>query len=103
MLELSHEIDYAVWLFGIPKFLFCQNKKLSNLKIDVEDYSTIYFDYPKEKKIVQINLNMLQKNMSRSCTIIFEKKTLKIDFIRELFFELIGKNYKVIDFLGKIS
>lgn len=101
MLELSHEIDYAVWLFGIPKFLFCQNKKLSNLKIDVEDYSTIYFDYPKEKKIVQINLNMLQKNMSRSCTIIFEKKTLKIDFIRGTFFELIGKNYKVIDFLGK--
>ena len=101
MLELSHEIDYAIWLFGIPKFLFCQNKKLSNLKIDVEDYSAIHFDYPKEKKIVQINLNMLQKNTSRSCTIIFENKTLKIDFIKGTFFELLGKKSKVIDFLGR--
>ena len=59
MRELSHEIDYAIWLFGI-QYLFCKNKKLSKLKINVEDFSLIYFDYQK-KKIVQINLNMFQK------------------------------------------
>lgn len=101
MLELSHEIDYAIWLFGIPEYLFCKNKKLSKLKIDVEDFSSIYFDYPKEKKIVQINLNMFQRNSSRSCIIYFEKKTLKVDFIKGCLYELDNRNSKIIHSLGK--
>lgn len=100
MRELSHEIDYAIWLFGIPEYLFCKNKKLSKLKINVEDFSLIYFDYPKEKKIVQINLNMFQRNSSRSCIIHFEKKTLKIDFIKGCLYELNKGNSKIIHSLG---
>jgi len=101
MQELSHEIDYVVWLFGIPKYLFCKNEKLSNLKIDVEDFSSIYFDYPNKKKVVQINLNMFQRNSSRSCTIYFEKKTIKIDFIKGCLYELNNGKSKIIHSLGK--
>ena len=101
MYELSHEIDYATWLFGKPKYLFCCNQKLSKLKINVEDYSNIQFHYPKQKKIIQLNMNMFQKNESRTCTIIFEKKTIKIDFLKGQFFEISKNNSKVIYNLGK--
>ena len=45
LLELSHEIDYATWLFGNPISLFCSSRKLSNLDLDVEDYANLIFEY----------------------------------------------------------
>ena len=37
MLELSHEIDYVNWIFGEFKNLNIFSKKISDLKIDVDD------------------------------------------------------------------
>ena len=47
LLELSHEIDYATWLFGYPNKVFSVTKKISNFKTDVEDVASIIFEYPK--------------------------------------------------------
>ena len=39
MLDLSHEIDYLEWIFKkIKKIDLVKKRKLSNLKINVEDH-----------------------------------------------------------------
>src|SRR6218665_2133313 len=42
LLELSHEIDYATWLFGWPQSLQCSRARLSPLEIDVEDSAHVW-------------------------------------------------------------
>ncbi len=37
ILELSHELDLLVWLFGYPTGVFCRARQSGQLKIDVED------------------------------------------------------------------
>ena len=42
LLDLSHEIDYIEWIFKkIKRLDFVKIKKLSNLKINVEDHVLI--------------------------------------------------------------
>ena len=54
--ELSHEIDYARFLFGNLKNNYLVIKKLSRLKIKDDDYCNISF-LTKNNSIVNINLN----------------------------------------------
>jgi predicted dehydrogenase len=77
-LDLIHEIDYLVYLFGLPYNSNVLNKKVSKLNIDSVDYSNIILDY----KIfcAQITLNYFRKDYKRTLEIVFENKTLLIDF-----------------------
>jgi predicted dehydrogenase len=79
LLELSHEIDYATWLFGYPDKVFCVAKKISNFKTDVEDIASIIFEYP--KKIIQISLDMIQRVPKREIKIVCTKATIYVDLI----------------------
>jgi len=81
LLELSHEIDYATWIFGFPKKIFGITKKISNLKIDVEDVATLIFEYP--KKIIQISLDFLQQVPKMEIKIICERGTIYADLIKQ--------------------
>ena len=62
MTELSHELDYISWIFGKPTWVNAQNGKISNLEVNVEDYSKINFNdiapymYPRDKDAMQLNL-----------------------------------------------
>ena len=69
LLELSHEIDYCLWIFGNFSKLFCLTSKISNLKVDVEDNSQILF-FSKNKYTVNINLDFIRKDPIRKCHII---------------------------------
>jgi predicted dehydrogenase len=99
LLELSHEIDYAVNLFGYPKYVYCVKKKLSNLKIQTEDSVNIIFEYAKDDKIIEISLNMFEKFKSRSLKIIFENSTLELDLLKNSLFKK-QKKVKLIKDLG---
>ena len=81
LLELSHEIDYATWLFGYPNKVFGVTKKISDLKIDVEDVVSAIFEYP--KKIIQISLDMLQQVPKREMKIVCSKATIYADLINQ--------------------
>ncbi len=81
LLELSHEIDYATWLFGWPKSLQCSRAKLSNLEIDVEDSAHILMEYP--NKNVSVQLDFLQRTANMAVQIVAEKGTLYADLIKE--------------------
>ena len=53
LLDLSHELDYLQWIFGSITPKYVKNLKLSNLKIDTDDY---FFLYATNKKKTHFNL-----------------------------------------------
>ena len=68
LLDLSHEIDYAYWIFGKLKVLKSSKNKLSKLKINSEDNVDIYCETKNFAKI-KINLNYINKIKKRSIII----------------------------------
>lgn len=84
LLELSHEIDYTTWLFGLPDSLMCSADTLSDLEIDVEDSAHIVFEYRKGlKKNVMLQLDFLQRTAHMGLQIVGSKATLQADLIKE--------------------
>jgi len=79
ILELSHEIDYAIWLFGKIMKVKSISGKLSNLRIDTEDTSKILL-LNENKAIGSINLDFLTRNKKRFCHVVGSKGELILDF-----------------------
>lgn len=81
LLELSHDIDYLMWLFGDIIWVNGILEKNSELKINVEDtaYVTMGFKSKKDKNIISANLNMdfIRHDIARNCTVICAKGTLR--------------------------
>lgn len=78
--ELSHEIDYVIWLMGNPKSLMAFAGTLGTFDIDVEDYAEIILQFS-ENRIASINVNFLERYPTRSCKIIGETGTIRWDGI----------------------
>jgi hypothetical protein len=87
LLELSHEIDYILWLFGEPGKVMSKVTKLSNLEMDAEDYvsATLSFE---ENCVVRLNLDCFRRDKTRICIVRFENGTIKWD----------GLNYEISSF-----
>lgn len=81
--ELSHEIDYATWLFGLPDSLYSEIAKVSNLHIDVEDSAHILLNYDGPKRKVLIQLDFLQRVANMAVRIVGSEATLEADLIKE--------------------
>lgn len=81
LLELSHELDYASWLFGMPTSLQASCGKISDLEIDVEDSAHVLFEYPKKRVAIQIDF--LQRVARMGLQIIGSEATLEADLIKE--------------------
>ena len=96
LLELSHELDYLNWFFKITKLKYAYLKKISNLKINTEDFVTILGE-SKEIKLI-INLNYLSLNLERTIVIDGNGFSLKGDLINYSI-KILEKNKKrVINF-----
>ena len=67
LLTEIHEIDLAVWYFGMPKSVVCVGGTYSDVGMDVEDTVSLILDYIKFS--VQINLTFWQKHHERSFSI----------------------------------
>lgn len=81
LLELSHEIDYATWLFGWPQSLQCSRARLSTLEIDVEDSAHLLLEYASQR--ISLQLDFLQRTANMAVQIIGSKGTLVADLIKE--------------------
>jgi predicted dehydrogenase len=82
LLCFSHEIDYAQYLFGMPKKIVPINLMTGkNLKVDVETSVKFAIIY-KTKIPVIFNLDFLRKKPTRYCAIQFEKAYIKWDLIK---------------------
>ena len=85
LLELSHELDYVIWLFGNPHELFCTKARISDLEINVEDHAILILEYHKnvQRKNITIHLDFLQRIPNRSIQIVGTTGTLKANLLTE--------------------
>ena len=94
LLELSHELDYAQWLFGKIKIEHSKSKKISNLNIETDDFLNLVGRTDKVKSI-QITLNYFTRKQTRQIYIDGKNFSLQADLIERkvVFF---NKNKKKI-------
>jgi predicted dehydrogenase len=78
--DLSHEIDYALWLFGSWKRLSAVTGKFSRLEIDSEDTASILMA-TEQCQSVSIHLNYLDRPPHRSVIVNTEEHTIEVDLI----------------------
>ena len=99
--DLSHEIDYILWIFGDFKKVFSYYKKLSNLKINTQD--SFYCISHKNKKIIKISLDYFSRFQSRKIIIKSNDFELIADLLKNKI-NLKHKNNKIetINFKDKI-
>ena len=81
LLELSHELDYANWLFGPFIELKAIRNNTKQLEIDVEDIVKI-IAINKDKCLINIHLDFISKIPSRYCCLNGTKGFIKLDFIK---------------------
>jgi predicted dehydrogenase len=82
ILALSHEIDTACWLLGIPNRVYATGGKLSSLEIDVEDTAHIIMEVKNKKTFfpVHIHLNFIEQPSTRNMSIVGEKGKILWDY-----------------------
>ena len=66
--ELSHEIDYALWLFGPFQSIFATVKNSGTLDVDVEDIATLYLESAQGHSVT-LHLDFCRRHPNRSCTV----------------------------------
>lgn len=78
--DLSHELDYLTLLFGEWTELSAKKTKISNLKIQSEDY--VHISYKTNQNVhIALELNYLDKINQRYVNVQTNNQTIKIDFI----------------------
>ena len=82
LLDLSHELDYAQWLFGKVEIEHCISKKISNLNIGTDDFLSLT---GKTKKLssIQIVLNYFTREPTRQIFIDGENISIQADLIKK--------------------
>ncbi len=78
-LDLIHEPDYVVYLFGMPIASRNSKMKVSELAINSFDTSNTLLQY--QDFHAQVVVNYFRKDPRRICEIIRDEDTLRIDFI----------------------
>lgn len=80
LLELSHEINYLLEVFGKIKYVYAVLKSSKTLNIDVDDFAEIIMENSK-KCIFRIHLNFNSRKNIRKCEIITNKETIVADLL----------------------
>ena len=80
LLELSHEIDYCLWLFGKIKFIKADLINSGKFLSKVEDMANILMINDKKQEI-NMHLNFCQDKSERFCMVTGKKGVIKIDLI----------------------
>jgi predicted dehydrogenase len=96
LLELSHDIDYMVWLFGCPESVFGRLGRYSNLEINDNDTADAIFDYKSYQ--IQMHLDFCSRQSERGVYINLENGSLKLDLLNnEVFtFDLKYKSWSKV-------
>lgn len=92
---LSHEIDLALFFFGQPVSVNGLVLQLSDLKIEVDDYSSIFLKYP--ASVVNLNIDFLSRRTIRRGVIMGTKADLHYDIIENKL-DIVGNDGKQLSF-----
>jgi predicted dehydrogenase len=78
-LDLFHELDYTIWLFGLPTESKSVLKSTSSLNIDSVDYANYVLEY--NTFTTNIILNYYRRKPKREIEIVLENETWTVDLI----------------------
>jgi CMP-N,N'-diacetyllegionaminic acid synthase len=97
LLDLSHELDYAQWLFGKIEIEHCKSKKFSNLNIETDDFLNLI---GKTKKIpsIQITLNYFTRKPTRQIFIDGKNISVQADLIKKKVVYYDGNKKRIYNF-----
>lgn len=76
-IDLIHEWDYLVWLFGRPDQVKCINRRISELEIDSKDIA-LYIG-SSEKRVYELHLDYFGREEKRVLEIYLPEETLTVD------------------------
>lgn len=79
-IDLIHEWDYLVYLFGFPQRVLFSFARKSSLEIDCEDYAAYIAEYA--DKMVEIHLDYFGRESLREIMLFTHHDTIVGDFIR---------------------
>ena len=95
LLDLSHELDYLRWIFGDFKIKYVINKKISDLKINTDDFLCLTGKF-KKKIYLQLNLNYFTREAKRQILIDGKDLSISANLInKNLIFHDKNKIYKI--------
>jgi predicted dehydrogenase len=81
-LDLFHEIDYAIWLFGIPLKSSRKLRNVSSLNISAFDYANYILEY--SDFTANIILNYYRIKSKRTIELILAEKVITIDLLNNV-------------------
>lgn len=78
----THEFDYLLWLFGMPKHLFAVGGHLSRLEVDVEDSVSVLLECAWEGRPlpVHVHVDYLQRPPQRVCEVVGDAGKARYDY-----------------------
>jgi predicted dehydrogenase len=79
-LDLIHELDYVLWIFGKPKQVQSVLRSQSKIDIDAIDYANYVLTY--DSFAITIVLNYYRRDSKRNCEIILEDATWNVDLLK---------------------
>ncbi len=82
--DLSHELDYALWMFGPWRRLTALGGHLSSLEIDSDDAYSLLMK-TERCPLVSIHLNYLDRTPRREILVHTHEHTVRVDLIRGIF------------------
>lgn len=95
LLDLSHEIDYLLWMFGEIKIDYVINNKISDLKIDSDD-NLLLIGKSKKVKQIFLHLNYYSKLEHRSISVSSKKVNFYADLInKKIIFSKKNRSLKI--------
>lgn len=80
LLELSHEIDYIIWLFGLPKSVIAVGGNSGLLDLNVEDHVDLILQYESTMQI-SVHLDMLDRTPIRNLRVSGERGSIVWDAV----------------------
>ncbi len=96
VLDLSHEIDYCKWIFGIPEKVVGCYGKYSMLELDVEDNLEVIFDY--KDKAGAIHLDYHRISPRREVEVLTDHSILHGDLVNGILSVRTRSDQKIEDF-----
>ena len=81
-LDLIHELDYMVGLFGLPEKVLNIRGKYSDLEIDSDDLSVYVVQY--KDKLCEVHLDYFGRKYQRKCELYTSRGTYTADFKAEI-------------------
>jgi predicted dehydrogenase len=108
LLELSHEIDYILWVFGDIQWVRATLATKSELELDVEDsaHLTLGIEQKSSKNnlIATLNVDFIRRDPIRECQVVCEFGTIKWDGLDNQIsiYDSSRKKWNIV-YTGKVS